>query len=76
MPKSAGKKKKYIYVGDSDINRAGKYYIIIDLYSFKSKIVTPKNPFAIDPNINYDLDTDEEYEELVICINIIAWRRN
>lgn len=38
----------------------------LDLYSFKSKVVTARNPFALDPGINYDLDTDEEYEELVI----------
>lgn len=31
----------------------------------KSKVVTPRNPFATDPGINYELDTEEEYEELV-----------
>lgn len=37
----------------------------IELYTFRSQAVTPRNPFAADPNINYELDTEEEYEELV-----------
>ena len=66
LPKPAHEKRKYVYVGESDINRAGIISLqIIDLYSFKSKVVTPKNPFAVDPGINYELDTEEEYEELV-----------
>ncbi len=70
--KKASKKKKYIFVGDSDINRGGNFLLRnehitvgIELYTFRSKVVTARTPFAIDPNINYDLDTDEEYEELV-----------
>lgn len=45
-------------MGDTNINRA-------NLYGFQSQTVTPRNPFATDANINYDLDTEEEFEELV-----------
>jgi len=51
-------RNKFIFAGDTNINRAA-------LYTFASQIVTPRNPFAQDPSINYDLDTEEEFEELV-----------
>ena len=39
----------------------------MNLYPYFSQIVGPRCPFKKDPDLDYDIDSDEEWEEVYLA---------
>lgn len=40
------------------------------LLLFFSQVTGPRHPFRKDPDLDYDVDSDEEWEE--VCVNLVV----
>lgn len=43
------------------------------LFNIYSQVVGPRRPLKKDPELDYEVDSDEEWEEVVLLISVLAF---